>query len=278
MSANKDKKAKPERPPVTDKPSDSLGLRLDPGKQIGVTIPKTLAVVLTAKAFSQLFSYSEATDLEVSLLGIVARDKSVLTITEFFLVEQSGAYSHTELEPSAVGEMVEKLMADGRAEDAKKIRCWAHSHPGMDVFWSQTDDTTSHLLCADWLISIEVSDGFRIRCRLDVASPVPFTLDHLPAFCESPVDTAIAEQCKREVKEKIKHVPLFGHTKPKDKKGDKMQQATDQAAEIMEYCDLCGGWHADGECPMQLESSAYQLAHDERAQEQGGPWEDDVWF
>ena len=148
----------------------------------------------------------------------------------------------------------------------------------MDVFWSQTDDNTSRLLCADWFVSIVVSDGFRIRCRLDVASPVPFTLDRLPVFCESPVDAAIAERCKQEVKEKIKHVPLFGHTKPNDKKGGKMQQPTDHDVELVEYCDLCGGWHPDGECPMELESSAYQFARDERAQEGEGVWEDDVWY
>ena len=279
MSTNKDKNAKPEQPPLPDKPVDPLGLRLDPEKQIEFTVPKTLAVVLTRKAFSGLFGYANATDLEISLLGIVEREKSIFIVREFFLVEQKGAHSHTELEPSAVGELIEKLIAQGRSDDARKIRCWAHSHPGMDVFWSHTDDTTCHLLCADWLISIVVSDGFRIRCRLDVASPVPFVLDHLPVFVESPIDATVAERCKQEVKDKIKHVPLFGHRKHKDKKEETDMQTSEQGVELMVSCDICGGWHVDGECPMELESSAYQLARDERGQVDGrGLWgDDDVW-
>jgi len=155
---------KAEKRKPSDTPHSVAGIQLDRAKPIEVTVPEHLAVVLTSKAFSQLFSYAEATDLEVSLLGIVERDKSLFTVQEFFLVEQSGAYSHTELKASAVREMVERLIADGRSDDAKNIRCWAHSHPGMDVFWSQTDDNTSRLLCADWFVSIVVSDGFRIRC------------------------------------------------------------------------------------------------------------------
>lgn len=153
-----------EKEPRQFRDPDLPGLCLGPQKQMEFTLPNGMGVMLSTKAFSQLFAYAYATDLEVSLLGIVEREKSLFTVREFHLVEQSGAYSHTELEPSAVGELVERLMSDGRSEDATKIRCWAHSHPGMDVFWSQTDDNTSRLLCADWLLSIVVSDGFRIRC------------------------------------------------------------------------------------------------------------------
>ena len=279
MPTNKDKKARPEPPPVLDKPADPLGLRLDPAKQIEVTVPKTLAVMLTRKAFSQLFGFADATELEISLLGIVEREKSLFTVREFFLVEQNGQHAHTELEPSAVGELIERLVAEGRADDAKKLRCWAHSHPMMDTFWSQTDEDNCRRMTSDWLISIVVSDGFKIRCRLDVASPVPVTLDCLPVFCESPVDSAIAVTCKAEVKEKIKYVPLFKHAEHKDKKGGKMR-ATEDQAELMAYCDLCGEWHADGGCPVELESAAYQLAHDERGQVDGRglSGDDEVWF
>lgn len=119
----KDQSKKGPKPQDADKElSQSFGIPPGPKKQIEVTLPKTLAVVLTARAFGQLFSYSEATDLEVSLLGIVERDKSLFTIREFHLVEQRGASSHTELEPSAVGELVERLIAEGRSDDAIHAR------------------------------------------------------------------------------------------------------------------------------------------------------------
>ena len=253
------------------------GIPLGPSKQVEVTLPKDLTVVLTQTAFSQLFGFAQATELEVSLLGIVDRDGSRFTVSEFFLVPQKGAHSHTETDPAAIGELIERLMTEGRSDDAKKLRCWAHSHPGMDVFWSHTDDDNCTRLCSDWLLSLVVSDGFRVRCRLDVASPVPATFDWLPVYCESPVDVTVAEACKKEVADKIKPMPFlgFGRTN-KRKKEDKMmktQDATDHQVELVEYCDMCGGWHPDGECPMELESSAYELARSERVQEA----EDDLW-
>ena len=131
----------------------------------------------------------------MSLLGIVDRDG----VREFFLVPQKGAHSHTETAPAAIGELIERLMLEGRTDDAKKLRCWAHSHPGMDVFWSHTDDDNCTRLCSDWLVSIVVSDGFKIRCRLDVASPVPAAFDWIPVCCESPVDATVASGTRDDV-------------------------------------------------------------------------------
>ena len=271
-----EKKTEPD--PAVKRTTPSFGLPLGPAKQIEVTLPSRLVVVLTTKAFSQLFAYAEATQLEVSLLGIVDRDSSKFTVREFFLVPQSGATSHTETDPAAIGELIERLMSEDRAGDAKKIRCWAHSHPGMDVFWSKTDDDNCRRMCSEWLVSVVVSDGFRVRCRLDVASPVSATFDWLPVYCESPVDAAVAEQCKREVKDKIKLMPMFGFGKTaKHEKAEKTRDPKDRPVELVDYCELCGGWHADGQCPMELETSAYELAHREREAEEG-VWEDGVWF
>jgi hypothetical protein len=269
----------PQDPPKKREATPVPGMSLSPKKQIEFSLPVTPVISITIQAFSQLFGYAYATDIEVSLLGIVDRGGSVFTVREFFLVEQSGHRSHTETDPVAIAELIEKLIADGRSDDARKLRCWAHSHPGMDVFWSPTDDTNCRRLVSDWLVSIVVSDGFKIRCRIDVAAPVAFTLDHVPVFCESPVDAVTAEQCKTEVKEKIKHVPFFGAGKPKRKKENSDMQTSEPGVELMEYCDLCGGWHVDGECPMQLEESAYEIARHERVLEaEGDLWGDDKWY
>jgi hypothetical protein len=179
-------------------------------RQGSISLPNQLAVVLSPTAFSQLFGYAYATELEVSLLGLVDRDRCVFRVREFFLTEQQGASSRTETDPEALARLVERLITEGRKDDARRIRCWAHSHPGMDTFWSTTDEGTCRLLCSNWLASLVVSDGFRIRCRLDVSSPVPFTLDHVPVYAESLVDPAIERECAGEVREKIKAMPLFG--------------------------------------------------------------------
>ena len=56
--------------------AEPCGIPLGPSKQVEVTLPKDLTVVLTRTAFSRLFGYAQATELEVSLLGIVDRDGS----------------------------------------------------------------------------------------------------------------------------------------------------------------------------------------------------------
>ncbi len=262
------------------KPPVHHGLPLSPSKQIEVTVPEDLSVILTPKAFSQLFGYTFATELEVSLLGIVDRKGSVFSIREFFLVEQTGSSARTEMDPNAVGELVERLIAEGRLEDAKKIRCWAHSHPGMDVFWSHTDDATCRLLAADWLVSVVVSDGFKIRSRIDVAAPVPFTMDHVPTFYESPVDQAVADQCAVEVKDKIHPMPLFSLGRIDNQGKERtVERAKRDGVELIEYCEECGGWHQDGQCPLRFESG-YELARSERtlAAEDDVSGEDGVWF
>ena len=244
------------------------------------SVGEGLAVLLTAKAFGQLFACAYATTLEVSVLGIVERDGNVFKVREFFLVRQDCSSAHTELDREAVGELVERLMKDGRADDAKKIRCWAHSHPGMDVFWSRTDDDTCRLLAADWFVSLVVSDNFKVRCRLDVTAPIPFVLDHVPLFCELPIEPALVEQCRKEVAEKVKARPLFWPepTKHPVKEDKTMPKDGEGAVEIMEYCDECGGWHAEAECPLRFETG-YELARGEReaAQELRFP-DDEPWF
>ena len=165
-------------------------------------------------------------------------------------------------------------------DDAKKIRCWAHSHPGMDVFWSHTDDTNCRRLCSDWLVSIVVSDGFKIRTRIDVASPVAFTVDYVPTFCESPIDAVVREQCAAEVKDKIKPMPLFGlgsHKKLEEGIPVEIRSLTDEV-EMVEYCEECGSWHHDDECPLRFQTG-YDLARQERQLvADTEAWEDGVWF
>ena len=75
--------------------------------------------------------------------------------------------------PDVVGKLVEKLMSDGKQEEARSIRAWAHSHPGMKCFWSQTDDATCRRLVSDYLVSIVVSSGYEVRCRIDLGGIVP---------------------------------------------------------------------------------------------------------
>ena len=169
-------------------PNWPTGLIISKNENIGVSIAKDLSVVLTKDAFEQLFGWAYSTSREISCLGSVLRDGNRFIIDRFYLLKQSGSSTGTELDQSAIAELVEKLITEGKLEEAKRIKCWAHSHPNMGTFWSKTDDDTCRLLAVDFLISIVVSNNFTLRCRIDIATPVPVVLDNVPVFYQMPKD------------------------------------------------------------------------------------------
>jgi proteasome lid subunit RPN8/RPN11 len=181
-----------------------LGVPISKSEKLSCFLPDGLRVVLTQEAFEQLFGYAYATHSEISCLGIVRREGNSFIIERFHLVKQEGGSAHTEMESSAIAEMVEQLLGQGKTGEARSIKCWAHSHPGMGVFWSKTDDNTCILLASDYLVSLVVSDDYAIRCRIDTRQPIPFTVDQVPVFCEVRADQAKLEQYAKEVAEKVK--------------------------------------------------------------------------
>ncbi len=241
-------------PSKRERPRELPGPMLSNGQKLEVTVPGDLAVVLSQRAFTKLFAYTYSTDLEVSCLGLVERDGNRFTVTDLFLVNQEGTGCHTNLDQNAIGQLVEQLIAQGRKEDTGRIRCWCHSHPGnMGCFWSQTDQGTCQLLVADWLVSIVVGSGFRLRCRVDVAGPIPLTIDQVAVCIDGLPDETLVEECRKEVAEKVKVAPqrlevgfpLMPSSQP---------EAAGKELEIeqVDYCDLCGGWHGPKEedCPL----------------------------
>jgi hypothetical protein len=175
-------------------------------------LPDDLKVILTPDAFQQLFAYAYATASEISCIGAIRREGNTFTVERFHLVKQEGGMAHTEMDPHALGELMEELLAQGQAQEARSLKCRAHSHPGMGVFWSKTDDTTCRLLASEYLISLVVSDGFVIRARIDTATPLGITVDNVPVLCQVPADKAKIGQYEKEVAEKAKAASrsLFG--------------------------------------------------------------------
>ena len=191
------------------RPEWPVGLPLSKPEKLSCFLPDDLKVILTAEAFQQLFAYAYATASEISCMGVVRREANTFIIERFHLVKQEGGMAHTEMDPNALGELVEQLMAGDKMQDAQALKCWAHSHPGMGVFWSKTDDTTCRLLASDYLVSLVVSDGFAIRARVDTAGPLAFSVDNVPVLCQVSADKARIEQYEKEVAEKVKPASIF---------------------------------------------------------------------
>lgn len=200
---------KPVPQPAPVQPSWPCGVSLTGVQKASFHLPEDLCVVLSAHAFEQLFAYAYATNREISCLGVVKREGNTFFIEKFHLVKQEGGLAHTEMDPAALGTLIENLLTQGKSQEARSLKCWAHSHPGMGVFWSKTDDTTCRLLASDYLISLVVSDGYSVRCRIDASSPVPFVVDNVPVLYEVDHQQERLEQYAKEVAEKVRARPII---------------------------------------------------------------------
>jgi len=190
------------------------GLPLADGKS-RCSLRAEVAVVLSQRAFGQLFAYAHLADGEMSCLGVVRRvGPGLFRVEKFFLVEQASSAAHTEMEPEAVGRLVEGLLGEGKAEEARSLKCWAHSHPGMKCFWSGTDEKTCTRLVSDYLISLVVADGWELLCRLDVGGDLPFTVNGVPVYVDYDFPSekemeAYAQEVQAKVKPAVRNLEAF---------------------------------------------------------------------
>ena len=240
----KNAQASPE-PRIVPPPEWPVGITLSNRETIKVSIPDDVCVVLTRTAFEQLLGWAYATSQEISCLGAVRRNDTRFVVEQFYLLRQSGSFGNTELHQDAVAEFMEQLMAEGRSDEAKRIKCWAHSHPTMGVFWSTTDDATCRLVVNDYLISLVVSSNFAVQCRIDVASPFQITFDHIPVFFQVPKHELAMEKYAEEVKKLVADRPLG-----LPEAGVKHPGERDDYIPVF-YCEYCGNFHAEGECPVE---------------------------
>jgi hypothetical protein len=225
-------------------PNWPAGIVVSKKENMSVSVSQDLAVILTDSAFMQLFGWAYSTVREISCLGSVCRDGNRFIIERFYLLKQSGTSASTELDQEAVAELMEQLITEGNRSTAGRIKCWAHSHPNMDTFWSTTDDATCRLLVNDYLISIVVGSNFQVRCRIDIAAPVPVVFDNIPVFYQIPRDDMAIEKYAQEIRiavsEKLLSLPEIQ---------DKEKIARDKFVPES-YCGYCGNWHVEGECPL----------------------------
>lgn len=225
-----------------------LGLFLPNSQKLSVSVAEDLTVIFTRNAFEQLFGWAYSTSKEISCLGSVHRDGNRFFIDKFYLLRQSGSSACTELDQDAIAELMEQLLAEGKADEAKRIKCWAHSHPNMEAFWSKVDDSTCQLLVNDYLISLVVGSNFATCCRIDIAVPLPITLDNVPVLYEIPKEDLPMEKYTEEVRNMVSE-RVFTFSKKDEKQNEEQGKEHTGYVPIL-YCGYCGCRHAEGECPL----------------------------
>ena len=98
-------------------PDWPIGLSIPSSEKLSVSVAEDLAVVLTKDAFEQLFGWAYSTSKEISCLGSVHRNGNRFFIDKFYLLRQSGSSACTELDQDAIAELMEQLLAEGKADE-----------------------------------------------------------------------------------------------------------------------------------------------------------------
>jgi hypothetical protein len=164
-------------------------------------------------AMQKLWLWADMADGEVSALGLVEdiRDEnsgliSILRITDFLLLKQQCNAVETEMDPAAISQL---MMDMEEAEmDSSKLRCWAHSHDTMSVFWSDVDHANiSGLANGEWLLSLVVNKKRESMMRLDIFHPAHMFLPDVVWEVYYPLDDDLEGTCVAEFKAKVTERP-----------------------------------------------------------------------
>ena len=132
-----------------------------------------IKIQVEATAIQKLWLWTDMAKGEVSCLGLVdevvnadTKRITALVVTDFFLVKQNCSYDETDMDIADVAKLITELESKGI--DSRKLRCWAHSHGSMSVFWSGQDETwISGLANGEWLLSLVVNKKRDAIMRVD---------------------------------------------------------------------------------------------------------------
>jgi hypothetical protein len=152
-----------------------------------------------ATAYQKFMYWVDMARAEVSALGLVdeIRDAdtgmiTALRVTDFHLTSQVCTMDETTMEPVAVAQLIMDL--EEQEIDSRRVRCWAHSHGNMSVFWSQTDDECIEGLAnGDYLVSFVTNKKRDALMRLDQYHPTHLFVSDCVWEIEYPTVDGLAE-------------------------------------------------------------------------------------
>jgi hypothetical protein len=169
----------------------------------------SLHVQVDSVAMQKFWQFVELAKGEVSALGLVEeiRDESTglitsLLVNDFLLVKQTCSMDETTIDAASVAGLIMDLEAQGI--DSRKLKCWAHSHGGMSVFWSGTDDECiAGLANGEYLLSLVVNKKRDTQMRLDQFHPAHLYLTDVAFEIAYPMQDGLAAECLAEFKAKV---------------------------------------------------------------------------
>jgi len=155
-------------------------------------------IKINHKPSLKMHYYTRAARGEVSGFGKVRREGDDYIVTDVKIFKQICTSGHTELDKTALAQFIYWLSK--RDEDPAEWNLWWHSHAGMSVFFSGTDEDTIQELSADTkLLSICINK------RSDMVGRVDERGENQPlrVMCLPKREDKLWKECKREVERKV---------------------------------------------------------------------------
>lgn len=187
------------------KGSDDIELR----QQIYITMPFDV--------YNDLMGYTQHYTEEVSGCGMIEvlehkskTDEQKISrefrVTELILPEeQDNGNASTEIEENVIHNVMTKLIADNK--DVSKLKLHWHSHAGMSVFHSGTDEENYMTLNnKDFLVSLVVNRSYEVLGRVDLYSPLHICLKDLPVYLLVNTDNKVSNDAKSSMTKLDKYI------------------------------------------------------------------------
>jgi hypothetical protein len=185
-----------------------------------------MKIFFPVKVYQQLRAYVECTKYEISGLGKVKLVPEGFIVEEVKIFEQNVSGTDTTLDKKALGKFYDELVQ--KNEDIGLWKLWWHSHAGMEVFFSKTDDDTIEDFDTEtpennWMLSIVTNIAGDFYCQADIFQPIRCSIRDLVHEIDFS-DREIKLNAIDEVTEKVKTQSYaeslaWWKNKKKDKKG-----------------------------------------------------------
>lgn len=192
---------------IDDVKFPGLGYRAD--KQEEMKANYECQVVIPEFLYHKLFMYAKNTKEEISGMGLVECSDSVIFVTDIFIVKQVNSMANTKIDNEDLARYTQELIKLYDAGDKRKnpanMKLWWHSHANGGVYWSGTDDKTCEEYNNDsWLIAFVINHDRKLLCRMEVYSPIRFTVENVPVdvVSDNPYLEALEKKCREEIDKK----------------------------------------------------------------------------
>ncbi len=205
-------------------------------------------ILIEATAMQKLWLWTDFAKGEVSCLGLVDEVVSTdsgrtttLIVTDFYLVKHDCTSDETDMDVADVARLISELEAKGI--DSRKLRCWAHSHGSMSVFWSGQDESCiSGLANNEWLLSLVVNKRRDTQMRLDQYHPSHMYIPDVTWEVKYPLIDGLAEACFDEFKAKVRETTFLKRSREdqlvrRDMILDELDEASTRGALTAEELD-----------------------------------------